>query len=416
MSGLEYALLLLVTSAAPAGEAQWARFRGPGGSGIGSAADVPAKFTQADYNWRVRLPGSGPSSPVVWAERVFVTSAEKDRGERHVLCLGARDGRTLWKRSYPFRPFKQDSLNSYAVATPAADGRHVYLLWTSPESVALVALGHDGREAWRRDLGSYRSQHGPGTSPAVVGDVLILANDQQGAESSLIGLDRFTGATRWRRKRRAGKASYSTPAVLVRDDGRREVVFTSTSHGITGLDPATGGLLWEAAVFKERCVSSPVIADGLVFATTGKGGGGREAVAVRPPSGRAGGRPQVVYELEKDLPYVPTPVAVGGLLFLWSERGKVTCLRAESGRVVWREDVGGRFYGSPVCVGGRLYAISTKGEVVVISASEKYELLGRSPLGEPSFATPAVSGGVMYLRTRSHLISLGGRRRGVLGR
>jgi len=107
------------------------------------------------------------------------------------------------------------------------------------------------------------------------------------------------------------------------------------------------------------------------------------------------------------MPRVPTPIALGDLLFIWNEKGKITCFRARDGSTVWQESVGGRFYGSPVCVAGRLYAISRKGELVVVSASEKYELLARNPLGEQSDATPAVSGGVMYLRTKSHLISIG---------
>lgn len=400
--------LLLPTSASYAGDAAWPRFRGPGGSGVSSASGVPAKFTEADYNWRVKLPGDGPSSPVVWGDKVFVTSAEKDRGRRHVLCLSARGGRKLWQKSWPFRPFRVNTKNSFAVATPALDARHVYLVWTSPKSVAVVALGHNGREVWKRDLGPYSSQHGPGPSPVVVGGVVILGNDQEGNESFLVGLDGATGRIRWKRKRRGGKASYSTPAVLVREGGRREVVFTSTSHGITSLDPATGKLVWESEPFKNRCVSSPVIVRGLVFATAGQGGGGREAVAVRPPR-RIGGRAEVAYRIERELPYVPTPIAVGDLMFVWNEKGRVTCVRAEDGKVIWQESVGGRYYGSPVCVGGRLYAISMKGEVVVISASEKYKLLARNPLGEASYATPAVSGGVMYLRTKSQLISLGGR-------
>ncbi len=397
--------MLLAGSASRGGDDGWTRFRGPGGSGIGSAPGLPVKFTQADYNWRVKLPGSAPSSPVIWDDKIFVTSAEKDRRKRHVLCLGARSGKTLWQKSWPFEPFAQNNLNSFAVATPTLDARHVYLLWTSPKSVTVVALGHDGREAWKRDLGPHGARHGPGTSPVVVGKVVVLANDQEDNDSFLVGLDCATGRTRWKCKRRGGKASYSTPAVLVRENGRREVVFTNTSHGISSLDPATGRVLWESKPFTNRCVSSPVVVSGLVFAIAGQGGAGREAVAVRPPG--SGARVRVAYRIKKDLPYVPTPIAVGDLLFIWNEKGKITCFRARDGSTVWQESVGGRFYGSPVCVAGRLYAISRKGELVVVSASEKYELLARNPLGEPSDATPAVSGGVMYLRTKSHLISLG---------
>ena len=129
---------------------------------------------------------------------------------------------------------------------------------------------------------------------------------------------------------------------------------------------------------------------------------------LRPGSRRAGREPALAYEVTRSVPLVPTPLVKNGRLFLWGDDGVVTCLNVSSGEVIWRERVGGAFYGSPVCVGNRLYCIAKDGDVVVIAAADKLEVLARVPLGEPSYATPAVSGGVMYLRTRSHLFSLGG--------
>jgi outer membrane protein assembly factor BamB len=133
-------------------------------------------------------------------------------------------------------------------------------------------------------------------------------------------------------------------------------------------------------------------------------------LAVRPGSQESDQQPQIAYELNRNVPLVPTPVVKDGRLYLWSDDGIVSCFKVANGEMVWRERAGGFFYGSPVCVNNRLYCISRSGEVVVIAASDKFEVLGRVSLGEPSFATPAIAGGVMYLRTRTQLFSLGGKR------
>jgi outer membrane protein assembly factor BamB len=157
-------------------------------------------------------------------------------------------------------------------------------------------------------------------------------------------------------------------------------------------------------------VASPLVVDGMVYQASGQGDGGRQAVAVRP--GKKGeAEAKVAYNIARGPSYVPTPIAVNGRIYAWGDAGIVTCLKASTGEVLWQERVGGNFFGSPVCVDGKLYAVSAKGEVVVIEAGEAFKILGRSDLGEGSHATPAVSDGVMYLRTTSHLISVGGKKR-----
>jgi len=389
---------------------------------------VPAKWTEKDYNWKVKLPGIGHSSPVVWGNRIFVTCGDRRTATRMILCLEAASGRTLWQRDYPSKTFRQNRDNSYASATPAAHADGVVVTWTTPQQVVLLALDLDGREVWRRNLGPFVGLHGSGASPIIVQDLVVLPNDQEdpkalpsvygpkpsipAGKSFLIAVDRKTGRTRWRVERRTKLAAYSTPCVSQSVDGRPELIFTSTAHDITAVDPATGKVNWETGkVFRDRCVGSPVVAPGLVIAGYGYGTRGTRYVAVRPGSREKGQKPVLAYELKRPVPLVPTPLVKDGRLFLWGDHGTVACLKASSGKVIWRQRVGARFYGSPVCVGGRLYCISKKGEVVVLAASDKFEVLGRVSLGEPSFATPAVADGVMYLRTRSHLFSLGGKRR-----
>ncbi|MCL5098686.1 MAG: PQQ-binding-like beta-propeller repeat protein, partial [Candidatus Omnitrophica bacterium] len=209
--------------------------------------------------------------------------------------------------------------------------------------------------------------------------------------------------------RRSSQSAYSTPCIYQPNGGQPELIFTSTAHGITAVDGATGKVKWEMdKVFRDRCVSSPVMANGLVIAGAGYGVTGFHYVAVRPGSSEDGSAPALVYEVKKPVPLVPTPLVVGDRLFLWGDNGQVSCLRADTGELVWRERLEAEFYSSPVCVNHRIYCVSKEGEVFVLAVSDKLEILARMQLGEPSFATPAVSGGVMYLRTYSHLISIGG--------
>jgi len=160
-------------------------------------------------------------------------------------------------------------------------------------------------------------------------------------------------------------AAYATPLLYTPKEGPAEVIFTCTSHGMTSLDPKTGEVNWEVpGIFTLRCVASPVIVGDLIFATAGVGNGDRQAVAVRPGSKAKKIEPQVAYKLQPGPSNVPTPIVVGGRIFAWGDGGIVTCLNGETGEQVWKERVGGNFFGSPVCINGKLYAMSAKGENV----------------------------------------------------
>ena len=387
---------------------EWPRFRGPNGSGESTAAAIPATWTDQDTKWRVKLPGTGHSSPVVWGDRLYVTAASEDDGTQNICCLRTADGGTAWQRSYPSKTYRKNAFNCFAAASPAVDSDRVYVAWTTPEQYTLAAFDRQtGKEAWRSDFGPFVAEHGFGASPIVVGDLVIVANDQNGP-SSVIGVECATGKTRWRTVRRNEKAAYSTPIVYTPDGGRPQVILTSLAHGFSSLDPQTGATNWELSVMKYRAVGSPMLADGLIFAACGEGGGGKQMFAVRPGDPQRKIEPKVAYEVDAKLPYVVTPVAHGRLLFLWGDQGQVTCLDAPTGKTLWSQKVKGKFFGSPIRVGERLYCISREGHVFVLAAADAYKLLGEVNLGEPSQSTPAVAGGVLYLRTLSHVMAVGG--------
>lgn len=407
------ALLIQLAPAAVAGDT-WSRFRGENGLGVSEEAAIPAQWSEDDYCWTAELPGAGHSSPVIWGDRLFVTSGDLETAERILLCYHALSGEKLWERRYPSTTHNLHRHNTYASNSPAVDAQHVYLAWVTPDRYLALALDHEGNKVWQRDLGPFVSQHGFGASPMVFGDLVIFTNDQMAEEeraneSFVIALDRRTGRTRWRTSRPSSRAAYGTPCLYYPDEGSPQLIVTSDATGVTALDPVSGDVLWQVPdvfPFPWRCVNSPLAAGGLIFGSCGEGGVGKQMVAVRPPAS-PGQEPEIVFTTNRFAPYVPTPVECNGLLFVWRDGGIVVCLDLQSGEMIWNERVGGNYHGSPICVGEKLYCVSQSGQVVVLAADRDFQVLARNELGESSSSTPAIAHGRMYVRTTSKLFCIG---------
>jgi outer membrane protein assembly factor BamB len=414
------ALLTLASFAVDAAAQEWTRFRGPNGTGISHAKTIPTKLTAADINWKVELDGVGHSSPVLWGDRIFLTTTGDKAGGLTVLCLGAKDGQVQWRKDFPLAPFTRHKFNSFASATPAVTADAVYVVWNEPEHYFLTALDHQGATLWQRDFGPFVSQHACGTSPIVLGDKVILGGEQDGQESVpgstrsgdsfIVAVNAKTGETAWQTPRKNVVVAYSTPCVRESRDGKQSLIFNSQAHGIYAVDPQTGKVLWDYEnAFNKRSVSSPFIAGDIIFGSCGSGGGGNYVTAIKAGDSSAAGKPELAYEMKKAAPYVPTGVAVGDLVWLWSDGGMLTCLHAPTGEIRYQERVGGNFFGSPIWVDGRLFCVSTSGELDIVEASDKFNVLHRFPLEELCHSTPAVAGGRLYVRTEKHLFSLGGK-------
>lgn len=393
----------------------WPRFRGPNAAGTAAENGVPAVWSDKDIAWQIDLPGKGHSSPVIWDDTVFVTFANEAGTNRSLRALRASDGTLVWQKDYALNPVKMHSLNSHASSTPAVDDRGVYALWFGTEQTLVTAVDHAGEELWTRKLGPTVQFHGASVSPAVYGDMLVFSLEQMenkdGRKGYWYGLNRSNGKTAWRLERNSKSisSSSSVPLLYKAEDGSESLVFSSVAHGLTAVDLKTGEIVWAMdSALPKRAVSSPVQAGNLIVATCGVGGGPMELVAVEPPtSGTPKGR--VAYTLSgRAAPYVPSPLAVNGWLFLFGDGGQISCLDGQTGDVVWSERLRNKFFGSPVLIGDRIYCIDRKGKVVVVRAGDAYELLGVNDLGEASHATPAVSNGRMVLRTQSRLICIAG--------
>lgn len=401
----------IASSSTPAQE--WTRFRGPNGIGLSPATSLPAKWTEADYHWRAALPGQGHSSPVLWGDKIFLMSADAATATRFVLCLSAADGRELWRRQYESETHRIHPRNTYGSCTPAVDAERVYVAWSTPARLTLLALDHDGKDVWNLDLGPVVSEHGCGMSPMLYRDLVILSNSQQAEElepgqqagkSSMLAFEAKTGKPRWNQPRVSSRVCFSTPCIYQPAGRPPELICTSTSDGIFSLDPLTGNENWKTpGTLTMRVVSSPLIAEGLIFGSVGSGGGGNYVAAIRP-----GPPPETAYTLKLNAAYVPTLVAQNGLLFMFNDRGVVSCADVRTGEIHWRERLGRGFSGSPVIGDGKVYIIDDDGNVDVIAVAKAYQLLGSNPLGEPSRSTPAIAGGHLYFRTLSHLVSVGG--------
>jgi outer membrane protein assembly factor BamB len=402
--------LLLVGGllAATAG-ADWPRFRGPAGAGTAADKDVPVHWAAENILWKTPIPGRGNASPIVSQGRVFLQSSADDGSERELLCLDAITGKMLWTRSAPGKRAPTHKLNSLASCTPAADGEQVYALFWDGAEIALCAYDFKGALNWKRDLGQFKGNHGPGHSPVVHDGLVLLANDQDGS-AALVALDAKSGKTTWEKPRKAFRSSYSTP-FLVTDKGTSELIVASTG-GVTSYEPRTGAQNWHydwnftGKVL--RTVGSPVVAGDMIIAISGDGSGDRRIAAVR-----RGGKGDVsathrAWDSERrEFPYVPCPLVHDGRLYTVNDQGFAACYDPKTGERVWSERLLRGALASPVLIDGKVYAIGTDGQVAIFEAGPKFQLLSKNTVGEPVTASPAVADNRLYIRGESHLFCIG---------
>lgn len=395
------------------GQEAWTRFRGPNGSGLAMDAELPAPISPENYLWEKSLAGTGSSSPVLWGDRLFVTSCDSKSAELTLQCLSAESGDELWKKNFPSSPYRMHSRNSFASGTPAVDQDHVYIAYADPQHTMLVALDHRGNQKWERDFGTWVSQHGFGVSPMIYEDKVIFFNSQQAqqvrqgspGESRVIAVSCRDGSDIWTAPLTATRACYSVPGVYQDANGKNQLVCCNTGDGFFSLDPETGEQNWSTLPFRMRTVAATLVADGLIIGSNGSGGGGNYLVAIRPGDTTTQA-PKKAYEIQR-ANYVPSPIAVDGKLFLFTDKGIAQCVDLQTGKTHWQQRLAKGFSGSPVATAGHVYVMDEDGNLYVISVDKTYRLISKHALGESTRATPAIADNRLFLRTDSRLICVG---------
>jgi outer membrane protein assembly factor BamB len=435
--------IVLLAGAAWAGDGSWPQFRGPGASGAGTGTPVTEWNAAAGKNilWKTPIPGLGHSSPVIWGDRVFVTTALPVNGEPalklgmygsvepvegepaqsfRVYCLDRRSGKVLWDRTAASgQPkIKRHPKSSHANPTPATDGRHVAAFFGSE---GLYVFDFEGRLLWKKNLGVLEAsfyvapsaQWGFASSPVIEeGKLIVLADVLK--NSFLAAFDVRTGRELWRVPR-SDVPTWGTPTVgpyAVRGGPARQVVVNGWKH-IGGYDLETGKELWKMKGQGDIPTPTPVFSNGLVVITNAHGPG-RPIYAVR--TNAAGditkNRAALAWMQERAGNYMPTPLLADGLAYFCNDAGVLTVYQLADGERVYQQRLGkggSSFSGSPVTAGGRLYTTDEEGRTYVLALGREYRLLAENELGENVMASAAVVDGVLYIRGRHHLFAIGPR-------
>ncbi len=392
--------LLLATLAVYA--ANWAGWRGDG-SGISPEQHLPVSWNATEnVVWKIALPGEGNSSPIVWGNRVFVTLATAGGKQRSVLCLDAADGHRIWQRDFAAERFPTtDAKNGYASPTPVTDGTSVYAFFDSP---GVVALDWNGNVRWTRDLGPFNNPYNMAESPILYRDLVIMDCDHN-AGSFIVALDAATGRERWRTPRSL-PYHFATP-LLVTVNGKDQVIVNGNI--IVAYDPLTGKELWRCKGMMPTVVPSPVAANGLVYATSGRNG---PALAIDPTGSGDVSETHVRMRATTGGPYVPSPLVYPYLL-LPGDNGTLRVLD-NAGNILLDFRAPGHYTASPVAGDGKIYWATEQGAVYVIDATRltatppSLKLLALNALGEPCLASPAIAGGRLYFRTTASLYCIAG--------
>jgi len=395
---------VIIALSYPASAENWPMWRGPRRDGTSLEKDIPTQWSGTrNVAWKTAIPGKGHASPIVWNDRVFIVTAEKEKKQRLLLCLNKSEGRVLWQQVVLEAPLERvNSLNSYASSTPATNGERVYVSFLDRDKMFIAAYDFEGHQVWAVHPGAFASMHGYCSSPVLWKDTVIVNGDHDGS-GYVVALDRASGRTVWKAPRPNQTRSYCTP-IIRQMSGRNQVVL-SGSKCVAGYDPDTGEQLWIIDGPTEQFVASLVYNGELLFMTCGYPDHFMQAI--RPTGTGNVTKTHVVWQKDKDCSYVPSPISVGPYFLLVSDTGVATCLEAKSGRSVWQERLGPHYSASLVTASGLVYFLSDKGVMTVVRPGPKLEVIARNELGEETYASPAISGGRVFLRGATHLYCIG---------
>lgn len=388
----------------------WGHWRGPTGNGSSLTAKPPVIFGPGkNEKWKVEIPGVGSASPVVWGERVFVSTAVPT-GKRtneyafQLLCFNRKDGTRLWEQSpvvtIPHEGSHQT--NGFASASPCTDGEFVYAHFGSR---GLYCYTMEGKPVWNHDFGDMRIRNsfGEGSSPTLVDDLIIVPWDHEGA-SALYALNKKTGAIQWQTPREE-PSCWATPLIAVDAAGSKQIIMNG-QNAARGYDLKSGKELWHCGGQTERPCASAVAADGVAYVGSGYRGSYIGAFSLAGRGDLAGSK-DVLWTHKQDTPDVASPLLSQGRVYYYKAKsGQLTCVDAKSGKVHFaaaRIPGMNSTYASPIAATGHIYLTDRDGTIVVIEDSDKLKIVSTNKIGEGVDATPAVAGNELFVRSAKHL-------------
>jgi outer membrane protein assembly factor BamB len=416
MPGLLHCLCLLLLPCFVSPADNWPEFRGPSGDGHSAATGLPLTWSETqNVTWKTPIHGRAWSTPVVWGDQVWVTTATEDGRELFAVCVDRRSGKVLLDRKVFDNPNPEplgNDVNTYATPSPVIEEGRVYVHFGSPGTACLDTRTF--RTLWtRRDL-PCRHYRGASSSPILFQDKLILTFD--GADYQYtVALDTRTGQTVWKTDRSADwqdldadgkpvsegdrRKAHSTPLIIL-VDGQPQMISVGAKAGYA-YDPRSGREIWKVSYGGFSNALRPVVGHGLAFLTTGWVGA--DLWAVRLDGHGDVTRSHVAWKYSKMVPQKPSPLLVDDLLFLINDSGVATCLEAKTGQSVWQERIGGHYSASPLYADGRIYCFSEEGRITVLKPGRRLEVLAENQLANGFMASPAVAGKALFLRTKTHL-------------
>lgn len=418
----------LCSTSTAAAQEYWPRWRGPLGTGESTTANPPVTWGEGEnIRWKTELPGRSNSTPIVWGEHVFVLSAEgfgeeieveqpeggRRRGSKVlptqkqrfiVMALNRADGTVAWDavatERLPHEGTHGDG--TWASGSAVTDGETLLAYFGSN---GLFAFDMEGNQLWEVQLGEMKTRNafGEGSTPALYDDTVVVQWDHEGP-SFIVALDAKTGKERWRQERDEPTA-WATPQII-EVNGKPQVIANGT-NAVRGYDLASGKILWEVGGMTTNAIPSPVYADGMLYVMSGFRGSKLLAIDLDKAKGKLGGTEAIVWEHDKDTPYVPSPLLMGDhLYFMKVNTGILSCFQAETGEPLFgpeRLELVENVYASPVGAAGRVYFASRDGDVEVRKDGGDFEVLSKNTLDDRFDASPALVDDELYLRGRKHL-------------
>jgi len=408
LSRVTLIIALLSLTACPllsAGET-WPQFRGPDGQGISDAKGLPIEWSESkNVKWKTAIHGRAWSSPVVWHDQIWLTTATEDGKELSALKIDRATGKIVLDKVvfHIAKPQFCYDFNSYASSTPAVEEGRIYVHYGSQGTACLDT--DTGGTLWTRQDLPCNHHRGAGSSPILFGNLVFIHFDGYDVQY-VVALDKATGQTVWKRDRDIdygtsdgdAKKAYCTPTVIEVDG--RPLLISPAAAATIAYNPLSGEQVWKIRQGGMNAASPPLYAHGLLYLNTADGGFREFAV---PPDGKGDITANVIWKQQQSMPSRCGPLLVGDLLFLINEAGIVSCLDAATGNVVWRHRLGGHYSASPVYADGRIYFSSEDGDLPVIAAAREYQPQATNHLEDGCMASPAVAGRALFIRTKKNV-------------